>query len=362
MVIGIRAAPNSTNASLTGFYWSAGLYLKGQIYSSFAGSASASGTGNMTWTRRLRANSGPLDVTASTPYSLTADGSGIANDNIVAVSGDSQFFLGSGLAPGNTNRYEIFFGIRMPGLSGTGIFLNPQAVDNVFSYAPPGNPIAPGEFITIFGTGLPLRSSVVPPFPTNLNGVQLLINNKPVPLYLITEFQVFAVVPFSITGSTATIVLDNNGTRSNTITVPVAATAPGIATVLQSGIGAGAIQHADGTPVSVSKPASRGETIVIYATGLGQVTPSVADGFPAPSSPLAKTNSVGSIYFNGTCGSADGQTCDASNVSYQGLTPTYAGLYQINVTIPMKTSTGPAVPLSILTANGYTDLVDIAIQ
>jgi uncharacterized protein (TIGR03437 family) len=359
MVIGILTAANSTNTTLTGFYWSSDLRLEGSSYSSFAGSANATGTGNMTWSRRLRTNSGPLDVTALTPYTLNADGSGTALDNRIAVSSNSQFFVGSGLALTDTQRYELFFGIRMPGLSGTGIFLNPQAVDNVFSYAPPGNPIAPGEFITIFGTGLPLRSSVVPPFPTNLNGVQLLINNKAVPLYLITEFQVFAVVPFSITGSVATIVLDNNGTRSNTITVPVAATAPGIATVLQSGIGLGAIQHADGTPVSASKPAARGETIVIYATGLGQVTPSVADGFPAPGSPLARTNSVLTVYFNGTC--ANAPNCDASNIGYQGLTPTYAGLYQINVTIPLNTLTGLA-PLALATANGFTDLVDIVIQ
>lgn len=367
MVIGIRTPTNATNTALVGFYWSADLRLEtqgaNQIYSSFAGSASATGTGNMTWSRRLRTNSGPLDVTALTPYSLNADGSGTALDNRIAASANSQFFLGSGVGLTDTQTYELLFGIRMPGLAGTGIFLNPQAVDNVFSYAPPGNPIAPGEFITIFGTALPLRSSVVPPFPTNLNGVRLLINGNAVPLYLITEFQVFAVVPFSIpTGTTATIVLDNNGTRSNTITVPVAATAPGIATVLQSGIGLGAIQHADGTPVSASKPAARGETIVIYATGLGQVTPTVADGAPAPGSPLAKTSSVLTVYINGTCGSADGQHCDASNIGYQGLTPTYAGLYQINVTIPMNTSPGPAVPLALATANGFTDLVDIVVQ
>jgi len=361
MVIGIRTAANSTSASLTGFYWSADLRLEVQNYSCFAGSANATGTGNMTWTRRLQTNSGQLDVTALTPYSVNADGTGTVIDNKIAVSANSQFFLGSGLAPADTQRYELFFGIRMPGLSGTGIFLNPQAVDNVFSYAPPGNPIAPGEFITIFGTGLPLRSSVVPPFPTNLTGVQLLMNNKAVPLYLITAFQVFAVVPFNITGPTATIVLDNNGTRSNTITVPVAATAPGIATVLQSGIGLGAIQHANGTPISATSPALRGETIVIYATGLGQVTPSVADGFPAPGGPnLAKTNSVLTVYVNGVCGNAP--NCDASNIGYQGLTPTYAGLYQINLTIPLNTPPGLAVPLSLLTTNGFTDLIDIAIQ
>jgi uncharacterized protein (TIGR03437 family) len=363
MVVGIRTASNSGDYTLTGFYWAAGLRLEGQNYSSFAGSASSAGTGNLTWTRRLRTNSGPIDVTALTPYNVNPDGSGTALNNTIAVSTSTQFFIGSGLGLNDTQTYELFFGIRMPGLSGTGIFLNPQAVDNVFSYAPPGNPIAPGEFITIFGTGLPVRPQAVPPFPPASNGVRLLINGNAVPLYLITQFQVFAVVPFSITGATATIVLDNNGTRSNTITVPVAATAPGIATVSQSGIGLGAIQHGDGTPITASNPALRGETVVIYATGLGQTTPTVADGTAAPGGPaLAKTNSVLSVYVNGVCGSADGRTCDASNISYQGLTPTYVGLYQINVTIPMNVMPGSAVPLAIATATGFTDLVDIAVQ
>ncbi len=361
LLIGIRAGTTATNATLNGLYWSADLRLEGAGNSSFAGSASASGKGSMTWTRRLRADTGPLDVTAVTPYSVTGNGSGTILDNKSAVSADGQLFLGSGLSAADTVRYELFFGVRIPGVSGSGIFLNPQGVANVFSYAPPGNPIAPGEFITIFGTGLPLRGSQVPTFPMNLTGVQVLINNKAVPLYLITATQVFVVVPFAITGPTATIVLDNNGTRSNTITVPVAATSPGVASAAQNGYGAGAIQHADGSFVSASSPAQRGETVVVYLTGLGQVSPPVVDGAPAPGAPgLAMTNSVLAVYVNGVCGNFP--NCDASNIAYQGLTPTYAGLYQINVTIPLNTPPGFAVPMAILTPNGFTDMVDIAVQ
>ncbi|HEV2690067.1 MAG TPA: hypothetical protein VGV35_16020 [Bryobacteraceae bacterium] len=355
LLIGIRAGSNVTNSSFSGLFWSADLRLEGQSYSSYVGSASALGNGNMTASRRLSFNTGVLDVSALVPYTLNPDGSGAALDNDFAVAGNGQLFLGSGLSTGDTSRYELFFGIRTPPVSGTGIFLNPQAVFNVFSFAPAGNPIAPGEFITIYGSGLPAQKAVAVPFPPKLNGVQLLINNTPAPLYLLTATQVFGVVPYSLTGPTATIVLDNNGTRSNTITVPVAVTAPGIAAVAQNGLGAGAITHANGSLISQSSPAARGETIVIYLTGLGQTTPAGVDGAAAVG--LNTSSAVQAVYFNGDCGA-----CDHSNVSYEGLTPGFAGLYQINVTIPMGTPTGLAVPLAILTTNGFTDMVDIAIQ
>jgi len=359
LLIGIRAGSNVTNASLSGLFWSADLRLEQQSYSSYTASVNALGNGNMTATRRLRTNSGPLDVTAVVPYGISnPNGSGTALDNDIAVSANGQVFLGSGLTIGDTDRYELFVGIRAPSVSGGGIYLNPQGVFNVFSFAPAGNPIAPGEFITIYGSGLPPQNAVSVPFPPKLGGVQLLINNLPAPLYLITATQVFAVVPYSLTGTTASIVLDNNGTRSNTITVPIAASAPGIATVAQNGIGAGAITHANGTLVTQSSPAARGETVVIYLTGLGAVSPAVGDG--AAATGLHASNTVQTIYIDGVC--AHAPNCDASNISYQGLTPGYAGLYQINVTIPVNATPGPAVPLAIQTTNGFTDMVDIAIQ
>jgi len=354
-VIGVRAGSNVTNATFSGLFWSADLRLEGTSYTSYVGSASALGEGDMTTSRRSRFSVGAFDVSAVVPYSLTSDGSGTSLDNDFAVAGNNQVFLGSGLTTSDTFRYELFFGIRAPSVSGSGVFLNPQGVFNVFSFAPAGNPIAPGEFITIYGTNLPVQKQQGLPFPAKLNGVQLLINNTPAPLYLITATQVFAVVPYSLTGSSATIVLDNNGTRSNTITVPVAATAPGIAAIAQNGLGEGAVTHGNGSVVSSTSPASRGETVVIYLTGLGSTTPAVADGAAAVG--LNKTSAVLTVYFNGNCGA-----CDHSNISYEGLTPGFAGLYQINVTIPANTPPSSAAALAIQTTTGFTDMVSIAIQ
>ena len=350
LLIGIRAG---TSLNAQKLFWATDLRIEGQSDSSYVGSAFTADNARATWSRRLRTNTGAMDVTNVTPYNLNSNGSGTLLDNRFAVSSNGQLFVGSGLAVTDTTRYELFFGIRAPDVSGTGMFLNPQGVFNVFSFSPAGNPIAPGEFITIYGTGLPARNAVAVPFPGNLNGVQLLINNTAAPLYLVTSTQVFAVAPYSLTGSTATIVLDNNGTRSNTITVPVAQTSPGVAALAQNGLGAGAITHANGTVISSSSPASRGETVVIYLTGLGSVSPAVTDGTPPAG--LSRSSSVLAVYFGAA-------VADTSAISFQGLTPGYAGLYQINVTIPSNASPGAAVPLAIQTTNGFTDMVDIAIQ
>jgi uncharacterized protein (TIGR03437 family) len=350
LLIGIRAG---TSLSPPRNFWAADLRVEGQNYSSFAGSSFAVDSTHMTWTRRLRTNNGPMDVTDVTPYTVSANGSGTLLDNLIAVSSNGQLFLGSGLAASDTIRYELFFGVQAPSASGTGMFLNPQGVFNVFSFAPAGNPIAPGEFINIYGTGLPPKNASAPPFPTNLGGVQLLINNTPAPIFQITATNVYGVVPYSITGPTATIVLANGGTQSNTVIVPVASTAPGVASLAQNGLGAGAITHANGTVVSTSSPAARGETVVIYLTGLGAVTPPVTDG--APPTKLTSSNSVQAVYFGATA-------VDASALLFQGLSPQYPGLYQINVTIPLGVEPSAAVSLAIQTTNGFTDMVDIAIQ
>jgi uncharacterized protein (TIGR03437 family) len=103
--------------------------------------------------------------------------------------------------------------------------------------------------------------------------------------------------------------------------------------------------HADGTLVSSSSPARVGETVSVYATGLGATYPSVPSGSPTPTPPPQ----IGDVTFtlavvrefginlgpsrpevpNGS------QRPQAATVtSFAGLAPGYAGLYQINIDIP----------------------------
>ena len=201
--------------------------------------------------------------------------------------------------------------MKAPALSGTGVFLNPQAVVNAASSVPFTASVAPGEFVTLAGTGLataPASASSLP-FPTTLGGVQVSVawvdvNGKSA---------VCACPPVvrephpdqrhgAIFGTHRRIVDhlsgNNNGVPSNIARVYCGLTAPGIFTIPSGGIGNGAIQHSDFSLVSTASPAKVGETVLIYLTGLGAVTPPVAAGAAAPSNPLASAT-VPDVYIDG---------------------------------------------------------------
>jgi uncharacterized protein (TIGR03437 family) len=137
------------------------------------------------------------------------------------------------------------------------------------------------------------------------------------------------------------------------VDVPLAATAPGIFSVPPNGISGGAMRHLNGTLVSSTAPASRGEFISVYLTGLGAVSPSVQDGAAAPGQePFPRMTGPIAVYVGG-------QQTPAPQ--YAGLAPTFAGLYQLNIQIPSAVSSG-ATSLAVQTNEGFTDMVTIWIQ
>jgi len=270
----------------------------------------------------------------------------------VALGDTGNAFTGATINVNDPLAYEIYFGIQVPSLSGTGVFLNPLGVINAASFAPPGNPISPGQFVTLFGTGLAASNrTATPPYPATLNGVSVLINNKPAPIYFVSPGQLNILVPFATTGSTATIVVQNNGVNSNTVTVPVAPTSPGIYALDQSGSGGGAILHADFSLVNAAKAAIGGETVLVYLTGLGTVSPTLADGTAGTSGTLYRADTDLTVYVGGEQG----------KVEFKGQAPGFPGLYQLNVTLPQFLKASGNLPLALQTSTAYHDQVDIPI-
>jgi uncharacterized protein (TIGR03437 family) len=148
----------------------------------------------------------------------------------------------------------------------------------------------------------------------------------------------------------------NNGVASNVVSVGpgVNFSQPGMFSQSQDGIGFAAARHAATEElVDQANPAQPVEYISIYMTGLGTVTPAIADGALGPSNPLSTadcwTNGSMSVVFNDYGPGAPSESDVLGTIQFAGLAPGLAGLYQVNVQVP---------------TNGLTlgDLVEIEFQ
>jgi uncharacterized protein (TIGR03437 family) len=360
IVIGVKTATGANAATWTGTYWGAGLRVDALSVSGYAGSLYSDSKSKIVWSKRYKdlvpsGGVGTLDFTGvnATAYTVNPDGTGAVDLTVIGLNSGGKVLVGASINPLDQNAYEIYFGEQTPALSGTGVFLNPQKVQNAASFAPGGAPISPGQFVSLFGNGLAKSlMTAAPPYPPTLNGVSVQINGKAAPIYFVSDGQINALVPFATAGPTATIVVNNGGVNSNTVTVPVAATAPGVYTVPSLGVGPGAILHADYSLVSDANPATAGETVLIYLTGMGVTSPAVADGTAGTVTTLYKAVSSVNVFVGGQAGT----------IAFNGLAPGFPGLYQINVTLPNPLPGTGRLPLAIATGNAYHDQVDIPVK
>jgi uncharacterized protein (TIGR03437 family) len=192
----------------------------------------------------------------------------------------------------------------------------------------------------LYGSNLapagPIQEAGIPFPTTGLGGVQVSIGGLPAPIFYVLPGQISVIVPYGVTGPIAQIQVTNNGVLSNVVTAYLRATAPGVFTLPPGGPGYGAILHQDGvTVVTAANPALTGETISLYLTGLGAVSPTIADGAAAPTTSLVNTTASYSVYFYPT-GAAPLEVTPG----FAGLAPGFSGLYQLNVTVPPGLAAG----------------------
>ena len=256
----------------------------------------------------------------------------------------SDSFFNENYIGGNGGTVRIGYGVgpflglsvalQAPSFNGSGVYINPTGVVNSASYAPFTAGVSPGEYITIVGNNLgPSTIQVAQklPFPTTLGNVQVMINGISAPLYYVSANQIAALVPYELSSATiAQIQVFNNNSASNVVTEFVNQTTPGVFTQGQDGVSDAAAEHADGSLVTANNPAQIGETVSVFAAGLGSTFPLVADGTAAPSGNLANTS--------GTITATVDQI--PATVTFAGLAPGFVGLYQVNVTIPSGVNSG----------------------
>ena len=182
----------------------------------------------------------------------------------------------------------------------------------------------------------------------------MLVNGRYAPLSYVSPTQINLLVPNATgpisTESYATFQVINNNEASNKVTVHTNYTAPGAFSLTSNGgtyppaIGPAAVLHADYSLVTQSNPAKAGETLQLYLTGLGSVTPSVADGAAASTTTLSTVDEHIYVIVGGP----------QANIAFAGLAPGFAGLYQINFVVPSGITTGSTVYLIVITQDGYS--------
>jgi uncharacterized protein (TIGR03437 family) len=235
----------------------------------------------------------------------------------------------------------------------------PPVMDYITSSgsATPGS-IAPGELISIFGSGLggapaslQLNSDLT--LTTNLGGTEVLVNGTPAPMIYTSTGQVNAIVPYEVASSgTASVQVIAQGIQSGAWAVPVIPALPSIFTYGAVGVGQGAIVNQDGSVNYETNPAARGTAIEIYSTGGGQTSPLSSTGS------VARVAASLTLPVTVTIGGVNAQVLYAGNAPGE-----VEGVVQINALVPQNVNQGAALPV-VVTIGGVASQpgVTIAVQ
>ncbi len=198
--------------------------------------------------------------------------------------------------------------------------------------------VAPGEIVSVFGEGLGpalalgMEADQNGKLLTARGGVRVLINSVAAPLYLAQSGQINVQVPLEVTGTTTTMVVDNNGARSGSVTIDVAGAAPGVFTVDGSGKGQVWMLNGDLTANGTGNGAASGASVTFFCTGLGALDGSAATGQMLTGGSVPKTKSAVTVRIGG----------QAATVSFAGAIPYgWPGLYQVIATVPSGLTAGP---------------------
>ena len=264
------------------------------------------------------------------------------HESAYAMDRGASFFFGGSTASGLTN--ELWM------LSAGAAAIRPEisqaGLGNVFSGV--GGRVAPGEIVSLFGSGLGPATGVAFAFdnatgmlPTSGLGVGVSLNGQPAPLYFVSAGQVNVQVPYEVSGTTeARLVVTVNGQASDTVTLPVVAAKPGLVT---------RVWNQDGSINAPDNPAPAGSVVVLYATGQGITNPASRTGaYPVGSFPepmLPTTVNIGGR---------------AAEILFRGQAPGTAGVMQLNVRLPEGVSLRDGVPVD-LTIGGVSSQTGVTI-
>lgn len=248
---------------------------------------------------------------------------------------------------------------------------------NAASYAAP---LAPGALVAIFTSPLDTQAAGFSgnSLPSSLSGVSVTFNHVTAPMVSVSpagpnpyvSVQVpFEALPTGQTSGTSPAVIYVNGAASVPVVTSIVPSAPGIFTIPPTGQGNAILAFIDPNTNQVSiaaprnaaigypaVPIPRGTAGFFYVTGLGAMSPAVADGSGncTASDGLCHATAMPAVFVGGI----------QAEVPFAGQAPGFPGVFQVNIVIPAAASPGDAVPLVIKSADGSvtSNTATIAVQ
>src|SRR5579883_657733 len=263
----------------------------------------------------------------------------------------------------------VFALFSAAGLTSLGAALTVTSIQNAASSIVPGLPNAPlaqGSIFIIKGSGLgPATLSIAStPFQsTTLNGTSVAVTvggtTVNALMYYTSDGQVAALLPSNTPTGAGSFTVTYNGQISATAPIAVVANNLGIFTIDSSGGGPGIVTYPDysllsavksancGGPNTTCGAANPGDTLILWATGLGPVKADDATGLGVNMPNLPLTVWLGGVQ---------------APVSYQGRSGCCVGEDQVVFTVPNNAPVGCAVPLVVQIGNqvSNTTLVPVA--
>jgi len=220
-----------------------------------------------------------------------------------------------------------------------------------------GKPVAPGSYITIFGSALSdsTESATTPILPLAIDFAIVSFDvpsaniSAPGHMVFVSPSQVNLQVPWELQGqSSAQVKVTIDFSYGNVITVPLSDYAPAF---FEIGGGNIAARDLSNNVIGASNPAKQGSTVQFYLNGLGPVDHQPASGDPAPSSPLATCQSAPAVSIGGKTAAS----------SFCGLAPGFPGLYQINAAVPTGLTPG-SQPITVSIGGQTSKTSNIVVQ
>ncbi|HEX3877083.1 MAG TPA: protease pro-enzyme activation domain-containing protein [Bryobacteraceae bacterium] len=255
-----------------------------------------------------------------TSNTIPANGSvtaSIGSKNLTVPSTRTFVFSGT---DANGNAWSVSFPLDFEGLPPS------PAITGVGNAASGGQGFAPGMLISIYGSQLAAGPQLAAVIPLNLflQDTQVSIGGFTAPIYYVSPSQLNVQIPYEAPVGNARLIVANVQGQSTSTTIPISPSAPGIFT------NAGTL-----IPSSSGKP---GDAIILFITGEGKVTPTLADGAtPAPTTPIAKLP-VPLLPVSMTVG---GVPVPANDILFAGIASGLVGVTQVNFIIPPGVPNGP---------------------